>query len=83
MAVAARRPDRPPSPSIAVGGVVLAAMGGYDRLDVIRHALVDSAMPDWFTRVTAVTCLAVGVALLVRFLVWLLPAALVPPAQAG
>lgn len=72
-----------PSAGIAAGGLVLAVIGGFDRLDVLRDAFVDSALPGWLTRVSAATCLAVGGSLVLRYLVWLLPAALVPPPPAS
>jgi hypothetical protein len=73
-----RRAPRP-SAGLAVCGVVLTVVGGLDRLDVLRDPLVDSALPDWFTRVAACGCLAIGGALLVRCLIWLIPAALISP----
>ena len=68
------RPDRVPM-TMAVAGVVIAVVGGIDRLDGITHSQVFTALPDWVARGAAAASLGIGAALVVRFLLDVVPAA--------
>ncbi len=61
--------------SLAVVGAILAAVAGYDRLDAVNHSQVHSTLPAWFSRLSAVVCLAVGIAVLVAAVLRVLAAA--------
>jgi hypothetical protein len=76
MAVALRRRSTTPSASTALAALVVSAIGGWDRIDVVSHSQVQSAHADVLTRAAATACLALGGALLVRFLADLVPRAL-------
>jgi len=71
LVVHARR--RTPDPTLAmfVGGLVLAVMGGFDRFDVITGSEVFSAIPAMWTRIATALCLGIGIALTIRFVVFL------------
>lgn len=74
--VVRKRPAQTPSAFIALSALVLAAVAGYDRIDVVTNSQIQSSNPDWLTRTSAVACLALGVVLLVRFLADLVPRAI-------
>ena len=76
VAVGLRRQPDVASGWMALAALVVAAVGGWDRIDVITHSQIQSAHPDWLTRASAVVCLALGGTLLVRFLADLVPRAL-------
>ena len=71
LVVHARR--RTPDPMLAmfVAGLVLGLMGGFDRFDVITNSEVFSAVPTVWTRIATVLCLGIGIALTIRFVVFL------------
>ncbi len=75
-----RRDAAHPAIAISIASLVLAVLGGIDRSDTFDHSLIATALPAWGARLAAATCLAIGAALLVRFLVFLLPAAFSRPA---
>jgi hypothetical protein len=66
---------RTPDPTMAMmaAGLVLTVMGGIDRFDVITSGFYQSDINITFARVATITCLAAGIALLVRFLAFLVP----------
>jgi len=64
--------DRVPIMMAAVG-VVIAVLGGIDRVDSISHSQVFSALPDWASRAAAATSLGIGIALVLRVLVDVVP----------
>jgi hypothetical protein len=76
-----RRSAQTPSAFIALAALIIAAIGGWDRIDVISKSQLQSTHPDWLTRVSAVSCLALGTTLIIRFLADLVPRAIgtVPP----
>jgi hypothetical protein len=76
MVVALRRQSTKPSASTALAALIVGAIGGWDRIDVVSHSQVQSAHADVLTRAAATACLALGGALLVRFLADLVPRAL-------
>ena len=76
MAIVLRRRSTTPSAFTALAALTVAAIGGWDRIDVVTHSQIQSAHADWSTRAAATACLALGGALLVRFLVDLVPRAL-------
>lgn len=69
--VHARR--RTPDPTLAmfVAGLILTVMGGFDRFDVVTNSEVFSTIPAGWMRISTVLCLGVGVALTIRFVVFL------------
>jgi hypothetical protein len=73
LAVHARR--RTPDPTLAMmtAGLVLAFMGGVDRFDVLTSGFYQSDLDITAARITTVICLAVGLALVGRFLRFLIP----------
>jgi hypothetical protein len=75
LVVGRRSADRP-SALVMVAALVIGVVGGWDRIDVINHSQLQSANPDWLTRTSAVTCLALGATLVMRFMVDLVPKAL-------
>ncbi|MBI5088706.1 MAG: hypothetical protein HZB15_07580 [Actinobacteria bacterium] len=81
MYVVRKRAAATPSAFIALAALVIGAIGGWDRIDVIHRSQIQSSLPDWFARAAAVTCLALGATLLVRFLADLVPRT-VRPARA-
>ena len=54
-------------------GLVLALMGGVDRFDVLTSGFYQSNLDITDARITTVICLAVGLALVGRFLRFLIP----------
>ncbi len=62
-----RAPDQLPL-STCVLAVVLAVVGGFDRIDSVTNSQIYTAWPDWTARVSATISLAISAALLVRFL---------------
>lgn len=67
--------QRSPDPTLAMmsAGLVLAIIGGVDRLDVLTNSQVFTAGPTWLPRVAVVVCLGTGAALIGRFLSFLVP----------
>ena len=61
--------------TMAVAGIVIGVIGGIDRLDGLTHSQVFSALPDWSTRAAAALSLGIGAALVTRFLLDVVPAA--------
>jgi hypothetical protein len=78
----AHAPRSTPSVFIALAALVIAAIAGYDRIDVVTNSQLQSSNPDWLTRASAVTCLTLGTVLLVRFLADLIPRAIGGPRPA-
>lgn len=74
---------RTPHPTLAmmVAGLVLTMMGGVDRLDVLTSGFYQSALDITVARVTTVTCLGIGIALIARFLRFLVPLLVTSPAR--
>ena len=71
------RADRSRVPmTMAVAGVVIAVVGGIDRLDGVTHSQVFTALPDWVARGAAAASLGIGGALVARFLLDVVPAAI-------
>jgi hypothetical protein len=73
------RADRVPTTlpiSAAVAGIVIAVVGGIDRLDGITHSQVFTALPGWSARGAAALSLGIGAALVARFLLDVVPAAI-------
>jgi hypothetical protein len=68
LGVHARR--RTPDPTLAMmaAGLVLALMGGVDRFDVLTSGFYQSTLDITAARIATVTCLAFGIALIARFL---------------
>lgn len=62
--------------TMAVAGVVIGVVGGIDRFDAISNSQVFSSLPDWTARAAAAASLGIGVGLVLRFLVDVVPAAL-------
>jgi hypothetical protein len=60
----------------AVAGIVIAVVGGIDRLDGITHSQVFTALHGWAARGAAALSLGIGAALLARFLLDVVPAAI-------
>ncbi len=84
LVVHARR--RTPDPTLAMmtAGLVLAGMGGVDRFDVLTSGFYQSELDTTAARIATITCLGIGVALLSRFLRFLIPLLTKrPPATAG
>ena len=73
LVVHARR--RTPDPTLAMmtAGLVLAGMGGLDRFDVLTSGFYQSELDITAARIATITCLAIGLALLSRFLRFLIP----------
>jgi hypothetical protein len=67
-----RRRDQLPIAMI-VAGLVVGVVGGIDRVDGVTNSQVFSALPDAAARVAAVTALAIGSAIVLRFLADLVP----------
>ncbi|MGE0308672.1 MAG: hypothetical protein AB7Q27_23300 [Acidimicrobiia bacterium] len=67
LAIHARR--RTPDPTLAMMtvGLILAVMGGLDRVDVLSASNYDSSLPAGIARIATISSLGVGVALIVRF----------------
>ncbi|MGE0309215.1 MAG: hypothetical protein AB7Q27_26050 [Acidimicrobiia bacterium] len=65
---------RTPHPTLAMSAAVLIAalMGGVDRFDVLTNSEIYTALPPSASRAATTLCLGIGVALVVRFLVYLL-----------
>jgi hypothetical protein len=77
--VTRRRPAATPSMLVALAAVVVGAIGGWDRIDVISRSQIQTSLPDWSARTAAVTCLALGATVMIRFLADLVPRAIRPP----
>jgi hypothetical protein len=45
---------------LAAAGLLVAVFGGLDRLDAVNHSQVFAALPDWWSRLSAVACLSIG-----------------------
>jgi hypothetical protein len=71
--VHARR--RTPDPTLAMmtAGLVLAGIGGLDRFDVLTSGFYQSELDITAARIATITCPAIGLALLSRFLRFLIP----------
>ncbi|MFT3852483.1 MAG: hypothetical protein QM733_07090 [Ilumatobacteraceae bacterium] len=69
------RRERVPA-AMAIAGVVIGVVGGIDRLDGISHSQVFTTLPDWSARAAAALSLGIGAALVARFLLDVVPAAL-------
>jgi hypothetical protein len=41
-------------------GLLVTIFGGLDRLDAVNHSQVFAALPDWWSRLSAVACLSIG-----------------------
>lgn len=84
LAIHARR--RTPDPTLAMmaAGLVLALMGGIDRFDVLTSGFYLSTLDITVARITTVVALSLGIALIARFLRFLLPLLVKPlPQPAG
>jgi hypothetical protein len=79
MAIERRRAATAVGAATALVALVLAGVGGWDRLDVVTHSRIASTNPPALVRTSAVACLALGLTLLVRFLIDLLPRAIGSP----
>ncbi|MGE3589355.1 MAG: hypothetical protein AB7L17_16635 [Ilumatobacteraceae bacterium] len=79
--VVRRRASTTPSAFVALAALVIGAIGGWDRIDVISRSQIQSSLPDWYARTAAVACLTLGATLLIRFLADVLPHVVRPPAQ--
>jgi hypothetical protein len=79
--VHARR--RTPDPTLAMmaAGLVLALMGGIDRFDVLTSGFYQSELDITAARIATIICLAFGVALIARFLRFLIPLLVPQPAN--
>ena len=73
LAVHAHRRSPHPTIAMVIAGLVLALMGGIDRLDAITNSQIFSTMPTTLSRTAPVICLAAGIALTVRFAAFLIP----------
>ena len=64
-----------PQPTLAMmlAGLVLLLIGGIDRFDVLTNSQVFATGPGWLPRVAVTICLGAGVALMTRFLAFLIP----------
>lgn len=71
LVVHARRRTAHRSLAMFVTGLILALMGGFDRVDVITKSEVFSAVPATWTRIATVLCVGIGTALTIRFVVFL------------
>jgi hypothetical protein len=71
LALHARR--RTPNPTLAMMtvGLILAVMGGLDRIDVLSTSNYDSNLPAGIARIATVASLGIGVALIARFGIFL------------
>ena len=56
-----------------LAGLVLLLIGGIDRFDVLTNSQVFATGPGWLPRVAVTICLGAGVALMTRFLAFLIP----------
>jgi hypothetical protein len=79
VALSRERSPQVASGSLALAALIVGAIGGWDRIDVITHSQIQSAHPDWLTRASAVVCLALGGTLLVRVVADLVAGALGRP----
>jgi hypothetical protein len=77
--VTRRRVASMPSAFVALAALVVGAIGGWDRIDVISRSQIQTSLPEWLARTSAVACLALGAALLIRFLADLVPRVIRPP----
>jgi hypothetical protein len=83
MAIVLRRRSATPSAFTALAALILVAIGGWDRIDVVTHSQIQSAHADLATRAAATACLTLGGALLARYLFDLVPRALGTGMAAG
>ena len=67
-----RRPDQLPNAMI-VAGLVVGVVGGVDRADGVTNSQIFSALPDAAARVAAVTAIAIGSAIVLRYVADLVP----------
>lgn len=73
LVVHARRHTPEPTLAMMTAGLVLALMGGVDRFDVLTAGFYQSNLDIIAARIATITCLAIGVALISRFLRFLIP----------
>ncbi|HEY4333916.1 MAG TPA: hypothetical protein VGM78_15150 [Ilumatobacteraceae bacterium] len=73
------RPEHP-TLSVAILAVVLAVVGGIDRIDSIMNSEIYSTWPDWVPRACATASVAIAAAFLVRFLADVVPTLMSRPA---
>lgn len=71
--VHARRHTPDPTLAMMTAGLVLALMGGVDRFDVLTSGFYESDLDITAARTTTIICLALGLALVGRFLHFLIP----------
>lgn len=79
LVIHARRRTPDPTMAMLAAGLVLTVMGGIDRFDVITSGFYQSDINITVARVATITCLAAGIALLARFLAFLVPLLLQRP----
>jgi hypothetical protein len=73
LVVHTRRHTPEPTLAMMTAGLVLALMGGFDRFDVLTSGFYQSNLDITVARIATITCLAIGVALISRFLRFLIP----------
>ena len=71
--VHARHATPHPTLAMMLAGLVLLLIGGVDRFDVLTNSHVFATGPGWLPRVAVIICLGAGVALITRFLAFLVP----------
>lgn len=73
-----RRRTDDPTLAMMASGLVLALLGGFDRVDVLSNSQIFASGPAWFPRAAVAVCLGTGAALAARFAAFLIPLAVRP-----